>query len=385
MTPRWARTLGLTLVLWLAWSAPARAHDPGLSALELRPEGDALAARLTLSWLDAARLVPLDADGDGSVSPTELEAARPALEALALGAIEVRLAGRTLSPSEPRIELDASGAVHLWLLFRSPAGTQKPPSAATHTPDGLIAAGTGLQVRVLLLERLPRGHRTYLSLRDPGGALLTERVLGAGVDSFGFETEPAGPAVAPPEGPHSFRQFLTLGIEHILTGYDHLAFLLALLVAGGSLRSAAKIITSFTVAHSLTLALATFGLVHLPSRVTEPLIAASIVYVGLENVFQREHAKRWLLTFGFGLVHGFGFASVLRDLGIGARGLGAAVPLFSFNFGVEIGQISIALLTLPVIWQLSRRPSFATRTVPACSITVALLGSWWLLQRTVLA
>jgi hydrogenase/urease accessory protein HupE len=215
--------------------------------------------------------------------------------------------------------------------------------------------------------------------------LRSERLLGTGLDGFVLDDATATPSRTPLESPRSFRRFLTLGIEHILTGYDHLAFLFALLVAGGTFGSAARIITSFTLAHSLTLALATFGLVHLPSWLAEPLIAASIVYVGLENLFRRDHGRRWLLTFGFGLVHGFGFASVLRELGIGAGGSGAAVPLFSFNAGVEIGQIAIALLTLPAIWKLSRRPAFETRAVPACSILVALLGAWWLVQRTLLA
>src|ERR1041385_4842529 len=129
----------------------------------------------------------------------------------------------------------------------------------------------------------------------------------------------------------SFFRFLTLGIEHILTGYDHLALLLAVLLTGGSLLSNARIITSFTIAHSLTLALATFGVITLPATIVEPLIAASIVFVGIENLVRRQLAKRWLITFGFGLVHGLGFASILRELGIGAMGIPGAIPLVSFN------------------------------------------------------
>src|SRR6185295_17497952 len=124
----------------------------------------------------------------------------------------------------------------------------------------------------------------------------------------------------------SYGAFVLLGIEHILTGYDHLIFLLGLLLAGASFKNVAKIITSFTVAHSITLALSTFDLVRIPSAVVEPLIAVSIVYVGLENIFRRDLKWRWLLTLGFGLVHGFGFASALRSLGIGS-GTGAAMPL----------------------------------------------------------
>ncbi|HEV8487331.1 MAG TPA: HupE/UreJ family protein, partial [Blastocatellia bacterium] len=185
--------------------------------------------------------------------------------------------------------------------------------------------------------------------------------------------------------PLSFSQFLLLGIEHILTGYDHLVFLLGLLIAGASFKAAAKIITSFTVAHSITLALATLGVVRISPGIVEPLIAVSIIYVGLENIFRREMSRRWLLTFCFGLVHGFGFAAVLSELGIGSGGLaGAAIPLLSFNLGVELGQVVIAGAALPLIWKLRNRPSFVARFVPVCSVLVAVAGGFWLLERTML-
>jgi hydrogenase/urease accessory protein HupE len=183
--------------------------------------------------------------------------------------------------------------------------------------------------------------------------------------------------------PRPFWGFLLIGVEHILLGFDHLAFLFALLIAGGTLREAVKIITSFTVAHSITLALATLELMAIPASVVEPLIAASIIYVGIENILRHKIERRWLLTFAFGLVHGFGFASALRELGVGA-GVNAVAPLLSFNLGVEVGQIAVAALVLPVIWKLRRHPRFVVRYVPACSILVALAGGYWLIERTVL-
>ena len=153
-------------------------------------------------------------------------------------------------------------------------------------------------------------------------------------------------------------------------------------VVGGAFWNTAKIITSFTVAHSITLALAALDVVRIPSSVVEPLIAVSIVYVGLENLLQGDLRWRWLLTFAFGLVHGFGFASVLRELGVGAAGVGVAVPLVSFNLGVELGQVSIMLLVLPLIWRLRSQPFFVVRCVPACSLLVTMVGRYWLLQRT---
>jgi hydrogenase/urease accessory protein HupE len=143
-------------------------------------------------------------------------------------------------------------------------------------------------------------------------------------------------------------------------------------------------VTCFTLAHSLTLALATFNLVHLPSRFVEGAIAASIFFVGAENLFRRgeEPRGRWAVTFGFGLIHGFGFASVLRDLGLGAD-RSVIGPLFSFNLGVELGQIAVAAIVLPLIWRLRQVKKFVDRGVPALSIAVAAAGLFWLLQRTV--
>jgi hydrogenase/urease accessory protein HupE len=152
-------------------------------------------------------------------------------------------------------------------------------------------------------------------------------------------------------------------------------------------KSIVAIITCFTLAHSTTLALATLDVVNLPGRFTEPAIAATIVFVGLENLFRRgaEPPGRWALTFAFGLIHGFGFASVLRELGVGEGGTGIAMPLFTFNAGVEIGQIAIAAVVLPVVWRLRKNEKFVTRGVPALSAAVAAAGLYWFLERTVLA
>lgn len=172
-----------------------------------------------------------------------------------------------------------------------------------------------------------------------------------------------------------------LGIDHIATGYDHLVFLLGLLIVGGSLRTSVKIITAFTIAHSVTLALATLTLIRLPSNVVEPLIAASIIYVGVENIVRRDLDKRWRLAFVFGLVHGCGLASVLKDLGVAVNGSDVFAPLISFNLGVEIGQLALAVAALPLIWKLKRRVQYRPRFVPACSLGIALVGAYWLAQQ----
>src|SRR4029078_3562306 len=177
-------------------------------------------------------------------------------------------------------------------------------------------------------------------------------------------------------------RFLLLGVEHILTGYDHLLFLAGVLVVLRGWRDVVQTITAFTVAHSITLALATAGLVAVPGRIVEPLIALSIVYVGIENLVRGVQGTRWKLTFGFGLVHGLGFATALRDLGGGGNGNGAiAIPLASFNAGVEIGQMAVAALLVPVFWWLVARPISRIRFAAAWSVLVIAAGSYWLVER----
>jgi hypothetical protein len=128
--------------------------------------------------------------------------------------------------------------------------------------------------------------------------------------------------------------------------------------------------------------MATFNLVILPSRFVEPLIAASIIYVSVENLLRRgEPAGRSLLTFGFGLIHGLGFASVLREMGVGERAGGVVMPLFSFNVGVELGQLMVAAVVLTLLWKLRSKPMFIARLAPACSVAVAVFGGYWLFER----
>jgi hydrogenase/urease accessory protein HupE len=174
--------------------------------------------------------------------------------------------------------------------------------------------------------------------------------------------------------------FFILGVKHILTGYDHVLFLITLLIAGGGLRALLKIVTAFTVAHSATLTLAVLDIVSLPSRVVESGIALSIAYVAAENLWRRERAltRRWLVTFGFGLIHGLGFASILRDLAVGGANL--ATSLVSFNLGVESGQILIVGVAFGLLEAL-RRATWQPVLRRALSAGAMVTGLVWFLQR----
>lgn len=265
-------------------------------------------------------------------------------------------------------------------------------TAARMTPDGDVtftlhypAPPPGpLRITAVHLVRLGPGYTssfTYESAAD--GKPRVKLLTAADPD---FIVAAATPGGAMPATTTGFAGFLRLGIEHILTGYDHLLFLCGLLVACRRLGSMVGIITCFTVAHSLTLGLAALGLFSLPGRLVEPLIAASIVFVGLENLIRREEPKgRWALTFGFGLVHGFGFAGVLQEIGLGHAASDIVPPLLGFNLGVELGQLAVMAVLLPLLLGWRQHPSYERYAQPAASVIVAGAGAVWLLQRTLLA
>ena len=327
--------VGMLAGILAIFSSNALAHDPGLSAVEVRILSDRIVAEI-------------------SFAPSDLEGIQqPYSDFLGIygdeNALELRSSG---------LKSSDRNSVHYLLEFSSSNATE-------------------LRISAPVLANLPRGHKQFCSVFDQKNRLLAERMLSADAKELTIDLRSAS-------NNGSIFRFLVLGMEHIFTGYDHLAFLLALLIAGGSLRHNAKIITSFTVAHSFTLALATLGLVNISPAIVEPLIAASVVFVGLENLFRRRLAARWLVTFSFGLVHGLGFAATLRELGIGTLGARVALPLLSFNAGVELAQIAIALIVLPLVWRLERRPSFTLKHVPAFSLLITFAGIYWLLVRTLM-
>jgi hydrogenase/urease accessory protein HupE len=180
-------------------------------------------------------------------------------------------------------------------------------------------------------------------------------------------------------------EFILWGMHHIFVGYDHIAFLLALLLAAQRLRDMVRVVTSFTIAHSITLLLAALDVIRVPGAVTESLIAASIVYVAAENYFITEGRYRWVLTFAFGLVHGLGFSSVLRERLQDLQSI--IIPVLSFNLGVELGQICILLVVFPVLTLIRRAPDEKARErrqrwlVRVGSLPILLLGTFWLVDR----
>lgn len=344
--------LWLGLAVWCAIVAPAGAHDLYRSESKLVVNGREVKATLTFNLLD---FPGVDRNGDKLISPEEFAASFDRVYAAVVQNYKLSSSGPPVRVTRDNYELidDHVLLLHLTYVF----------------PQQVLA----VQMTSNLPDILGPGHVHLASVSLSGR--LQEQILD-GRNRTAFFTQSSGTWW------QTLGRFVWLGVQHIATGYDHLAFLLGLLIATATLKSLVKVITSFTVAHSITLALATFNIVVLPSRFTESMIAASILYVAVENLIRRraiEHhtLDRWKLTFLFGLVHGFGFSNVLREMQLPRANL--ALSLFSFNLGVEIGQVVFVVLLFPALEDLMH--SGWTRLRPAVSIAIGLLAAYWFVQR----
>jgi hydrogenase/urease accessory protein HupE len=257
-------------------------------------------------------------------------------------------------------------------------------------------------------SHLPAGAISALVVADEQGRMLGSHLVTSGSSVMEFQLATNVPTVvaadqnsssnanhsllpsaatttAPVPRP-SFLDYLKLGIHHIVTGYDHLLFLCGLLVGCKRVGPMLAIITCFTLAHSITLALAALNVLALSPRIVEPIIAASIIFVGIENFRRGANVKaRCWLALGFGLIHGFGFAGALRETGLGSTAGSLVSALFSFNLGVELGQLVIAAIFLGSLWQLRRFKLVEQYATPVVSAAVIALGGWWLVERTLLS
>lgn len=217
-------------------------------------------------------------------------------------------------------------------------------------------------------------HQTFVNFYE-GSALTSQVILNGDHDQFEYFPGSRQGVLA------VIRKFVPAGVHHILIGPDHLLFLIGLLLLGGSIRQLLLIVSSFTVAHSITLSLAALNLVTPPARIIEPAIALSIVYVGIDNLMVgRGRDMRGWIAFAFGFIHGFGFANVLREMNLPARALGWS--LFSFNAGVEIGQLLVVVVVASALmWIRSRNEVAGRRIAFAGSLVVILAGALWFVQR----
>lgn len=362
--------LGLLL---LVGAMTVQAHVASNSFLKVRVDGTRLDGALELAVRDAELAVGLDSNRDGKVSWGEVRAAQGVLGQYLRQ--HLRLSGRgggcALRFGALQINQRVDGN-YLWQPF-----TADCPTALQQ-----------LTIDYRLLDEEDPSHRGLLTLTAQGVAQTA--VLGGARGAQHFDLK--DPSVW-----YAFVEYLQAGIWHIWSGIDHLLFLLSLLLPAVLVRrehrwaavpqatpaffNILKVVTAFTLAHSITLSLAAFDIIRLPSRLTESIIAASIIVAALNNVFPLVTEARWRIAFAFGLLHGFGFAAVLSEMGLprGAR----LVSLVAFNLGVETGQLAVVLAVMPMAYLLRATRFYQRGIMPWGSTAIAALALVWFFQRAV--
>jgi hydrogenase/urease accessory protein HupE len=349
------RALFLCL-LSITLATPVAAHPVPFSFLDLQLSADGMEVSLVIHDFDLAHELNVP-EADRFLNPAFLAERAAAIRSLLSARLQLSADG---SASEP--EWDAPEVLHdresVRFLLRYPSVQAKPAHITIHAA---------------LFPYDPL-HQTFVNIYEDGE--LTRQLI---LDQSRKQAEHF--TGSSPSTAAIIRRFIPEGIHHILIGPDHVLFLVGLLLLGGSPRRLLMVVTSFTIAHSITLSLAALSIVTPSPRIIEPAIALSIVYVGFDNLLVRKgrDVRAWI-AFCFGLIHGFGFASVLREMDLPARALGRS--LFSFNFGVEIGQLVVVLAVASLLAAIRTRSETAGRYVAvAGSIVVIVAGAFWFTQR----
>ena len=364
----WLALCSLLAGCLCAW--PAFAHKASDSYLTLRVQGNEVSGQWDIALRDIEVALGLDADGDGEIRWGELRARHTALAAWALSALTLERGGRcTLQVAGHAVDQHTDGAYAVLQLAGRCPGDAGP-----------------LTVDYRLLFDVDKLHRGLLKLGLDGADHAS--VLAPGQARPAFTPAPPGPAAA-------FVSFLRQGVWHIWIGFDHILFLIALLLPavferrarrwvgvprfGRAARDVVAVVTAFTLAHSITLSLAALEWVSLPSRWVESAIAASVVVAAANNLRPLIGGRRWMMAFGFGLVHGFGFATVLADLGLPTASL--AWSLAGFNVGVELGQLAIVAAFLPVAFALRHTGLYRHVIFMGGSWAALVLAALWFVER----
>ncbi len=354
-------------------SRRADAHEIGLSRGDYVAKGNDVEAVVAMARREAISLLPaIDADHDGKLTDAEVAANAEPFARRVLDGIVVEADGKTCVARPGGARLVSEDGIDAFGTFACPTSTE----------------GAALTVKVPLLEALSTGHRHLLKLSHDGTvdeAMLHKREPSISVKSAGPSASAHADGAEPAKEKPAVLGFFPLGIEHILTGWDHLVFLVGLaLVAGFGERRAKSIllaVTAFTVAHSITLALAVLDVVRPSPALIEPLIALSVAYVGVENFLVKDPSKRWRVTLPFGLIHGFGFAGALGEVGLPHGQIPAALALF--NLGVEAGQLATLAVVVPIVFYLAKQPFYRRWGVRVASGVIVVLGLFWFIERVV--
>ena len=345
----------------------AFAHKPSDSYLTVIVSGAKVKARWDIALRDLSFVMDLDADGDGKITWAELSARREAILTLAQSRLTIRDCPLTVGPS-------FGVAAHS-------DGTY----AVLDLEGACARAPSSLEIDYRLFFDVDAQHRGLLRL-EAGDSRTHVFTATDHVSTFDLRSSGAG---------RQLKTILVEGILHIWTGYDHVLFLIALLLPAvlrrdeegwapvASLRTALydvlRIVTAFTIAHSITLSLAALGVVTLPSRLIESAIAASVVLAALNNLRPILREDRWLAAFLLGLMHGFGFSAALQDLDLPRSNL--VLTLFGFNLGVEIGQVAIVCVFVPLAYAVRSSNAYRRGVLAGGSVIILALASIWLVER----
>lgn len=347
--------LGALAAMCLTASVPAYAHPVPFSYVDVRLQPNALDVTLVVHVFDLAH--------DLGVQPPEALFAPGTLTARGDDVIAL-LRGR--------LNMLADGqAVHS--MWSSPEPVPDRQSVRLHARYELGRTPGRIDVATVMFPYDPQ-HRTFLNFYEKG-SVTAQAILDKDRTAFQYFAGTTQGIWA------VLQKFVPSGVHHILIGPDHLLFLVGLLLMGGTIRQLLLMVTAFTIAHSITLSLAALSLVMPPAGLIEPAIALSVIYVGADNLLMAggRDTRAWI-AFAFGLIHGFGFANVLRDMDLPSRALGWT--LFGFNLGVEIGQLGVVIVVASALaWVRSRSPVAGTRLAVAGSIVVMLAGAFWFVQR----
>lgn len=347
----------------LVFPGRAQAHQAGLSRGEYRLDGAMFTAEIIFARGEVALLArDLDEDGDGSVSAAEVQKARKTLNKTLTPKLVVKAGNEVCQGSLDDAFLVEEDGLSVRMVYLCPT-----PPASVH-------------MRFDVLDVLAFGHR-HIARAESGAVIVEEVFFGTKRD---WELSPAASPASgtrgdKPAATQSIGAYFLMGIEHILLGYDHLVFLLGLVLVGGRWKSLLLVITAFTLAHSLTLGLAVLDVWAPSPRIVEPLIALSVAYVGVENQFVKDAEKRWRITFPFGLIHGFGFAGALGEIQLPKADVPKA--LLGFNLGVEAGQLATLAIVLPLLHVARERKWFDQRGVRYASWAICALGLVWFVVR----
>lgn len=350
---------------------PALAHKPSDSYLSARVDGQTITGQWDIALRDLDFALGLDADDDGAITWGEVKTKHTEIAAYSLSRIRVASAGTTC-PTKVTEHLVDEHTDGMYAVLRFAAKCARPIQQ--------------LDFEYRLFFDLDQQHKGLLRL-DQGG-ITTSAVFTPERIRQVFLIGESG-------GWNQFTDYLRDGIRHIWAGFDHILFLLALLLPAVMLCrnrvwspvsgfkpafvEVLKVVTAFTVAHSITLSLATLGWIELPSRLVESVIAVSVVVAALNNIFPRVERARWAVAFGFGLVHGFGFAAVLSDLGLPQSTL--LLALLGFNVGVEVGQLAIVIAFLPLAYRLRGTTVYRVAVLIGGSAAIAAVAGAWLIER----